>query len=77
MRSGNLRDTSRPTEDGSVILQTQFYGREASPLLHYSENSARALTGKRKRLSALASHTRDLVELATILPNAMVLDAEN
>jgi energy-coupling factor transporter ATP-binding protein EcfA2 len=27
----------RPTEDGSVILQTDFYGRVAPPLLHYSE----------------------------------------
>jgi hypothetical protein len=34
----NSKLSVRPTEDGSVILQTQFYGREASPLLHYSES---------------------------------------
>ena len=28
----------RPTEDGSINLQTEFYGKTAPPLLHYSES---------------------------------------
>lgn len=35
---GNSRLSVRPTEDGSVNLQAEFYGREGSPLLYYSES---------------------------------------
>ena len=34
---GNSRLSVRPTEDGFVNLQAEFYGRERSPLLYYSK----------------------------------------
>jgi hypothetical protein len=35
---GNSRLSVRPTEYGSINLQAEFYGRERSPLLYYSES---------------------------------------